>query len=528
MVLLGPGAVELGRAVGADHVGQHRARHDDRSLGDPGDLRPPRRRIDLRQADGVAVAVDHAHGAAVGGQQVEQHLGGRGLAGARGARQRHQAPGTDPRCQPGRGPGAARRDAQVLDLDDGGGQVGRRERPASGRGRIEDLEDGVGGGDPVGRGVEVEPDLPQRLVDLGSDHDDQEGGRQVHVAEQQAESHLHGHDRDRQRCDELQDRPGQEGDPEGLHGGRVVGLAQRPHALGGAGLTAQGLQGGKPGEQVEHLPAQTLHGLQALLGVALGEPPDEDHEDGDERDCARHGDGGGQVLHEHDQAGQGRHRRGEEKLGEITCEVRLEVVQAPCEQGGGAGVVLGRPARSQRRGVLQDPAAQLDDRAGGGAVSEGLLGVEDGRARRHDERQQPDQGCDRAEGGVRGHDGGHGPRDEDGLHDDEHRGRAAEQRGDDDVAPGSVRVAHEPRIQRLHRSRIVALGLWSRPSPAGWLIPVLPGPARSQLLPPLAETGPHSPPAALSPGAGRLDDRLRNGRSDHPARLQADRRSRTP
>ena len=302
---------------------------------------------------------------------------------------------------------------------------------------------------------------PQRLVHLRRDHDDQKGGGQVHMTEQQAEAHLHRDDRHRQRGDELQDRTGQEGDPEGVHGGGAVGPSQLADALRRPGLPAEGLEGRQPGEQVEHLTAQALHGLQTLLRVALGESSDEDHEDGDERYGARHGDGGKQVLREHDQSGQGGDRGGEEELGQVPGEVRFEVVQAPCQQGGGPGAVLGRPARSQRGGVLQDLAAQFDDRACGGAVGEKLLRVEDADACRHGERQQPDEGRDRAERGTGGDDGRDGPRDENGLRDDEQGRRTAGQGGDDDVAPGGVRVTHEPGVQRLHRSRIVVLGLWS-------------------------------------------------------------------
>ena len=52
-----------------------------------------------------------------------------------------------------------------------------------GSARAEHLEDGIRGGDAVGRGVEVETDLAQRLVDLGRDHEDEQGGGQVHAVE---------------------------------------------------------------------------------------------------------------------------------------------------------------------------------------------------------------------------------------------------------------------------------------------------------------------------------------------------------
>ena len=94
-------------------------------------------------------------------------------------------------------------------------------------------------------------------------------------------------------------------------------------------------------------------------------------------------------------------------------------------------------------------------------MGEGLLGVEDEDARHHDERQQSDEGGDRAQGNAGRDDRGDGPRDEDGLGDDEQGGRATGQGGGDDVAPSRARVAHQPRVQRLHHSRIVFLGLSS-------------------------------------------------------------------
>ena len=307
----------------------------------------------------------------------------------------------------------------------------------------------------------MESDLAQWLVDLGRDHDDQEGGCQVHVPEQQAEAHLHGDDRHRQRRDELQDRTGQEGDPQGLHGGRVVGPAQCPNTPCRADLAAESLERGQSREQVEHLAAQSFHGREALLGMVLGQPADEDHENGDERNGARHGDGGGEVLHQHDQSGQGRHCGGQEELGQVAGEVRLEVVQSASEQGGGVGAVLCLPARSQRRSALQDVAAQLNDRACGGAVGESLLGVEDDDARRHDECQECDARRHRAEGGAGGDDGGDGPRDENCLRDDEQRRHTAGQGGDGDVSPSGMRITHEPGVQGLHGLRIVLLGPWS-------------------------------------------------------------------
>ena len=54
--------------------------------------------------------------------------------------------------------GAAGAHGQVLDADGGAAQVRGGQVAALGRGLLQDLEDRVGGGHAVGRGVEVEAD----------------------------------------------------------------------------------------------------------------------------------------------------------------------------------------------------------------------------------------------------------------------------------------------------------------------------------------------------------------------------------
>ena len=64
--------------------------------------------------------------------------------------------------------------------------------------------------------------------------------------------------------------PRQEGDPQGGHGGAAVGAAQGAHLLDRSLFAPEGLERGQTRDEIEHLIAQDLHGLETLLGDGTG------------------------------------------------------------------------------------------------------------------------------------------------------------------------------------------------------------------------------------------------------------------
>ena len=238
---------------------------------------------------------------------------------------------------------------------------------------LKNLEDRVRRRHPVGRGVELEAHLPQRLIDLRGHHEDEQAGEQIHASGHEPEPDLDGDDRHRQRRDELQDRPRQEGDPQGRHGGAPVGAAQGAHLLDRSPLAPEGLERGQARDEIEHLIAQDLHGLETLLGDGLSHPADEDHEDRNEGQGAHHGHRGRPVLGEEHQHRGRCHRRGQHQLGKVAGEVGLEVVQRASQKSGRLRPVNRLPAGAQLGRVLQNQPAQLNDGLRGGPVGVNLL-----------------------------------------------------------------------------------------------------------------------------------------------------------
>ena len=306
--------------------------------------------------------------------------------------------------------------------------------------------------------MELKSHLSQRLVDLRGHHEHEQTGEQVHATGHQPEPDLDGDDRHRQGRDELQDRPRQEGDPQGRHGGAPVGAPQGPHPLGRLLLTPQGLEGGQSRDEVEHLVAQDLHGLQPLLGDGLSHPADKDHEDRDEGQGAHHSDSGRPVLGDENQHCRRSDRGGQYQLGQVAGEVGFQVIQTSGQQRGGLGPVHRLPPRAQPGGVLQDQTAQLDDRPRRRAMGMDLLQEDHQGPGHHDTSQSQQQPSYRRGAGAAGDDCTDRARDEEGLCHHQRGGRHSGHGRRGDVSPGRTGVTHQPRVERLHPSKDRGVG----------------------------------------------------------------------
>ena len=149
--------------------------------------------------------------------------------------------------------------------------------------------------EPVRAGVEVGGHLAQRLEYLGGEHDGGEARGEVQVAMDETHAHDDGHEGDGDARDELEDRPGEEGDPQGPQGGRVVRVRQHPDAPARSVLPPQRLQSGQTRQEVQDLAAETLHHGEPLLGVALRQSAHQPHEEGDQREREEEDEAGREV-----------------------------------------------------------------------------------------------------------------------------------------------------------------------------------------------------------------------------------------
>ena len=193
---------------------------------------------------------------------------------------------------------------------------------------------------------------------------------------------------------------------------------------------------------------------QALLGPALREPPDEDHEDRHQRQHDDEDRGGDPVEPEHHEQDARRHGRREHQLRQVAHEVRLERVEpAGGERDHGRALAGGQPARTQRHGVRHDLLAQLGDRPGGRAVREALLHRGDQRPDRDDGREPADRRAQDVQRGAVRDGGAQRVREQQRLRDDERRRDHAERRREGDVPAGGSRVPQQARVERPHFGR---------------------------------------------------------------------------
>ena len=139
------------------------------------------------------------------------------------------SPGDSSRSSPSStGPGTGRvGERHVLEPD--GGECGARSHQRSavhGRcGRVEQREHPLRHRQPVRAGVELRPQPPQRQVQLGRQDDHGQPGLEPEAAVHEPHPGRHGDERDAERGRQLEHRPGQEADAQGLHGRRAIALA---------------------------------------------------------------------------------------------------------------------------------------------------------------------------------------------------------------------------------------------------------------------------------------------------------------
>ena len=110
---------------------------------------------------------------------------------------------------------------------------------------FEDGEGGFGGGNTIGRGVELFTHLAQRVKNLGSQHNHQQTGEEVDIAVEHPNTDFHRHDGDAQGSEELENPATHEGYSQSCHGGTGVFLTDSLDLLGRGFFASQGLESGE-------------------------------------------------------------------------------------------------------------------------------------------------------------------------------------------------------------------------------------------------------------------------------------------
>ncbi|CAM5708492.1 hypothetical protein SFUMM280S_10308 [Streptomyces fumanus] len=417
-----------------------------RALRHPGHLGVP-----ARQVEAGELGSPDAHPSLRRADEAEQHVEERGLARPARADQRDRLPGLDGEADVRHRVGRAAGVADGHPFEGKGTARGHRTAAALRFRGLQHREDVLGRRQALGRRVVLRPDLPQRQIRLGREHQHDQTVVQGHVAVDEAHADRHGDQCHRERGEQFQGEGRQEGDPQRPHGRLPVLAGDPPDGLGLRLGPAEHLQRRQARDHVEEVTGQL--GQQPPLPVhpGLGDPADQHHEDRDERqgdddDGRRH-----PVLGDDpDQHGHGDDHR-EAQLRQIAREVVVQGVDPPGGQGDqGAGALSAEPAGAEGGRPLQQPSAQLrlDRRA---RPVRGQLGEPADQSPAAGDGRQQQQGS--AESGrrhtvLKGAD--HDLGDEHRLGDDQSRADGAETDDGDQKEPGGAGVPQETWIDGFH------------------------------------------------------------------------------
>ena len=178
-------------------------------------------------------------------------------------------------------------------------------------------------------------------------------------------------------------------------GGAQEGAARRVELGTAAVGRAQELEGLHPAHRVDHVGVEGGVGAPVLLAAAAEGPVPQSRDEGHEQCEGARGDADGRVDREEDRHRHGRRDRGDDDLGEVPGDVRLEVLDAVDQER-----VLGSDPfrvdreRAARAVVVEDVAAQTSFHAAGHAVGDDFAGGGAERSqqqRRGQDRQRRDQ-----------------------------------------------------------------------------------------------------------------------------------------
>ena len=418
----------LGDLVRAGSRGAERDVVGDRAGDQAGRLPDPRHPASPGRGVGDRCAVGE-HPAAGGDEEAHHGVQQRGLAAPAGAGQRDHLAGADVEGHRGqrgsRRPGIAVGEvAHRQHRHRPGGLVepGFRRTGGVRPGRLRDgdcfsgprsVDHGEGlldGRQPVGGVVVVHADLAHRQVRLGGQDQDEQGGGEVELPEDDPEADRDGDDRHRQGRQQFEHQRGEERHPQRAHGlGAVLGLAAlQPFGLGFR--PSEHLQGRQAGDQVGEVVGEPGLHRPPLARDGLGRPAHQGHEERDQRQSEGHDHRREQVGAQNRKPDHERHGDGQQQLRQVLGEVAVQSVQAlrhqrdqaaaggllqwPGEPGGhdvAAQLRLDRGGRPLREPLVrpgqQGLAAEHRGQAGDGPA-EGVQPA-GGEHVRHRTRQQP-------------------------------------------------------------------------------------------------------------------------------------------
>ena len=259
---------------------------------------------------------------------------------------------------------------------------------------LDQLEQAARRREPVGARMELSRGRAQGRVELRSQHEDRERGRERDGAVDEPDAELDGDDRSAERGRQLECERGQKGDAQRRHRGAPVVVGVRRDRIGLRRAAPVRAQRREAAHDIDEVGREERERPPAAHRRVLGRLADQDPEDRDQRHRAREHDRGGDVVQRDPDEEHGRDDRRERELRQEPGEVRLERIGA-VEHGAGdlSGLQRTEPAGARPHELREHPLAQRRQRGRRGERATALERPPEEAARDGDGGE-----CDRAGG----------------------------------------------------------------------------------------------------------------------------------
>ena len=174
----------------------------------------------------------------------------------------------------------------------------------------------------------------QRQVELGRQHQDEQGLRIAQLPIQQAQANLHCHHGRAERAHQLERQGREERHPQHPERGPAVPFTGSGDPLSLHLALTQGFEGRQSLQHIQEMGAQAAEGGPLFASEGLGCAADQGHKDRQQRSSDQQHDPGQPVQREYYQQDGERHQRRQRQLRQVLAEIRLQGLDSGYQGGG--------------------------------------------------------------------------------------------------------------------------------------------------------------------------------------------------
>jgi len=307
---------------------------------------------------------------------------------------------------------------------------------------------------------------PQGQVELGSQEKDKEALLECELAVQQAEPDLDRHHGGAQRGDPLQNQGREKGHAQHTHRRAPKLVADLGDGADLLPAAAEEFEGRQSLEHIQKVGAHAAERAPLLLRQAIGQPPNEDHEQRDEGCGEEHDQARGPIEGEDKEQDGQRHKGSQGQLGQVLAEIGVEGLDALDGRVGQFTAALATGVgRAQGRQVGGELGADVALDTTGHGIGRHLCSPGQSRPQQTQDQEGEQQGCHRFESACGQKDLAHDPAEDVGLQDNGHAAQKTQPYSQQQGKASRPGPAQETPVEFHRRIPVILCMLVSSPHP---------------------------------------------------------------